>query len=830
MLKNYLTIAVRNFMKHKLYSAINVLGLGLGMASCILMILFVRDELSYDRSFPNVDNTYRVQTSFVRPNGDRTDFATSVIHAIDILEAEVPEVEATQYMYAWQVRIAIGDRSGQRTVNFVAPDFFEMFPLAFLAGDPARALDGPNQAIISAELADRMFPGGQAMGRRFILEKDTEVVVTGILAPDQPNTHFETEVFVSRSTVGDSKACGGSTNWNRYCAYTYVTLTPGTDPAILDAALPDIVERYAPPIERLGLSWKGSDWLRLSITPVKDIHLKSRRLEEMKPAGDLSLVYVFSFLAVLILIIACINFTNLATARASDRSQEISIRKIVGAERRQIFIQILGESVLLSSLALIIAFTIVEVSLPLYNEVIGKTLTFTYLEDWKLMAGLLAASVAVGFAGGTYPALFLSSFRPITLSKGVFANVDRHLFLRSTLVVIQFAISVGLMSATFVVYAQMNYARAQALHVKQGSILTLNVQKSVKSENRIEIFREIVTHIDGVDTFATSSFLPPREKGAGVVRRPMPEDGLHPRDPEEGVKVIEIASVDGQFFPTYGVDVVAGRLFDKAPLKYNIDRFDTPSPTNPETSASAVINESATRYLGFDSPQDAIGQTIDFGLQGPEFVTHMKVIGVVPDVNFASAREDVAPTMFYMEPSLNHAISILLDSRNTEETVKHIKLAWTAIFEDEPLRMQFVDESYDKLFAQEVVRGNLFAGFSLLAMFIACLGLYGLAAVSAERRTQEIGLRKVMGASVWDIVRLLVWQFSQPVLIANLIAWPIAFWAMRGWLNGFSSHVELTPAAFLAATAITVLVALATVTWHARKVAMAKPADTLRYE
>lgn len=827
MLKNYLTIALRNLMKHKLYSAINVFGLALGMASCILMILFVRDELSYDRHFERAEDIYRVQVSFNRPNGTKTPLAGSVIQPIQVLEREVPEVENTQYLFAWDSHISLDSRSGNYTVNYVAPDFFSMFDLPFSEGDPNEVLRKPSTAIVSAKLANSMYPDGDAVGRTFLVGKDTEVMITGILSADMPNTHFETDIFVSRETVGDDKACGGADNWNSCFAYTYVMLEKGASQKVIDDALPGITERYAPPIERLGKSWPGAEWFHLESMPLLDIHLKSKRSEELKPGGDLSLVYVFSFLSLLILVIACINFTNLATARASDRSKEISIRKIVGAERGQIILQILGESVLLSTLSLLLAISLIEVSMPFYNDIIGKELVFSYSSDMVLLSLLLLLSVGIGVFGGIYPAAFLSAFQPITLSKGIFANVDRHIMLRSTLVVAQFGISIALMSATFIVYAQMNFARSQALQFGQKSVLVIELPKSENHGKEREKMRSALEKIKGVHKIAGSNILPSMPMAAGVVQK----QALHLSPEEAGVfKIVSVGSIDQHFLETYGVDLISGRNFHSEPGAYESDLFEEPTKSRPETSAKVIVNESALEYLDFADPESALGKVIDFGQKSSELVTHMEIIGVIPDVNFVDARQMVGPSVFYLAPRANMALYVSLDGQDTEKTIRAIKAMWKKTQPGKHIKMNFVDDIYDKLYAQEITRGKLFAGFSLLAMFIACLGLYGLASVAAERRTQEIGLRKVMGASVGDIIKLLVWQFSRPVLIANLVAWPVAFWVMQAWLSGFVFRIDLTPLPFFASTAITLVVAFATVTWHARKVAMAKPAETLRYE
>lgn len=824
MLKNYLTIAIRNLMKHKLYSAINVFGLALGMASCVLMILFVRDELAFDKHFENIDDLHRLQMTFKRPNGHSLDFATSSLPPLTYLQERSGEIEDSTYLFVWNTLITNGQKTSAEVINYVAPNYFSMFEFPLQRGDPSTALQEPGSIVISPKFAAKLFPGEDPMGKTFkVTRGKLDVTVTGILADALPRTHFNTQAFVSRDTVTSRAACALDPDWfHPYCAHIYFQLKDGASIEDVAQTLQTILAEDAPGYERLGQSWPGPQWAELSTTPVKDIHLRSKRMEEMSAGGDLSLVYIFSFLSILILVIACINFTNLATARATDRSREISIRKIVGAERRQIIVQLLGESILLASLSLVIAIALVEILLPGYNAIIGKELTFNYADEVGLLVALLALSIGVGFAGGMYPAFFLSSFRPVTVSKGVFANVDRHIFLRSSLVVVQFAITIGLMSATFIVYAQMNYSKSQALQFDHDSIVAIGLPTKGIKDGKPLLLVEALHTLDGVENVSMSEILPPTMVGSVMVRR----EG---HDNEE-MKVMGLASVDAQFFKVFGVDVIAGRNFSNEDLEVNADLYSTPTEEQPETWSHAIINEASLTYLGFGSAEGALNQTIEMGIERPDFVSNLKIVGVVPDANFASTRKETGPLIYHLNPSRFLAISMKLRDGNTEKSLHRIKTTWKEYYPKESPTLKFVDESYDKFYAQEAMRGKLFAGFSLLAMLIACLGLYGLASVAAERRTQEIGLRKVMGASVFDIVKLLVWQFSQPVLIANLIAWPIAYWAMKAWLSGFAYRVDLNPLSFFAATGITLFVAFATVTWHARRVAMAKPAETLRYE
>lgn len=827
MLKNYFLIAVRNLNKRKLYSAINILGLALGMASCILMLMFVRDELSYDSHFPDLDNLYRIQTTVMPIDRDPSPYASAPTPVAAELLKDSDDVVAASWSLAWANPITV-ERDTDETyvyphklVHIVAPEFFDLFPFEFAYGSPESSLSEANQVVLSEEYARKFFGTDNPIGKTLTVGNDTLVTVTGLIADNQPNTHIPTDILISRETIIAREMDFEKilTNWNSPFSYIYVKLRDGADTAGVQALLDKYVVEKTVPFQRLDVTISGERWMKFEIVPVRNIHLRSDRIEEMVPPGDITLVYTFSALAVLVLIIACINFTNLTTARASDRGREIGIRKLVGAGRQQLIVQILGENIVISLVALTIAISVVELALPFYNEAIGKELMLNYLHDWPFMIGLLALAITLGFIGGLYPAFFLSAFHPINVLKGKLAGVDDRLIVRSSLVVVQFAISIGLMIATIIVFLQMNYARSIVLGFDEEKMLLLEDHMMSEDPAAADI-RKKIEAIPGVSSTSVSSFAPPyASDGFALIKKEDTDSTI--------TTFLSIAYMDDAFFDVYGIDMKAGRGFDRHIAQ---DWFEIPSDETPLTRASVVINEKAVKRLGFKSPRDALGKSFSMGMKQPGFEVITEIVGVIPDTNFGNARRPLTPVMYYMTGTKAKYLSIKCTGDQLDETMHKVKKIWHKHHHERPLSMRFASESYNQLYEQEVVRGKLFAGFSVMGIFIASLGLLGLSSITAERRTQEIGLRKVMGASVLDIISLLVWQFSRPILFANLLAWPIAYFIMSRWLDSFTYHIDPPFIAFIGAALLTLVVAWATVTIHASRVALEKPANALRYE
>ncbi len=824
MLRNYITIALRNLAKNKIYSLINVLGLALGISACILMLMFVRDELSFDQSFSNTEDVYRIQTTFTPKGRPELPLATAPVPVIAALENKFEFIDGSTWLLGMSHNIHSEKATRRVFTTFASPSLFDLFDFPMKTGDGKEILGQSRNAIISKKFADVFFGEDDPIGKVFTIgeDKSVQVKVAGVLRDPLPNTHIRTSVLISQSTLYEMSEDweGQLSSWSNPISYAYIRLKPGTDPAPIAPELQKLVNQNAEPFRRLHTTIPTSEWNKMELMSVRDIYLRGGRWEEMRPTGDITMVYTFSALSILVLIIACINFTNLTVARASDRGREIGIRKISGAEKHQLVIQVLGENIFLSIFALALALGFVELILPTYNSIIGKQLVLNYVRDWPFVGGLFLLAVGLGFVGGLYPAFFLSSFKPISVLKGRLAGVDERLVLRSALVVVQFAISIGLIIATIIVFLQMGYARSVQLGLGDQKILTLQNVGEYNQGGVTPEFSKKIANLEGVIDVAASDSAPPDpSSGFAYVDRII--------DGKRKSAFLNISYIGENFFNFYGIKIKTGRSLDPNIEK---DHFPEPDKVHPETFGRVIVNEKAIKKLGFVNTDDAIGQTFRLGIKDPSFQIHLTIVGVIPDTNFGSVRARVEPAMFLLKNDLIKTLSIKLDDTNIEHTVKSIKKLWHKEFPKKNLNMHFIDESFNEIYEQEYIRGQLFAGFSLLGILIASLGLFGLSAVNAERRTLEIGLRKVMGASVGDIVRLLMWQFSRPVLLANLLAWPITYFAIKEWLDSFVYHIEPHPLAFVSAGLVTLLVALTTVSVHASRVARSRPAKALRYE
>ncbi|MCC3861280.1 ABC transporter permease [Pseudemcibacter aquimaris] len=823
LFKNYITVAWRNIYNHKLFSAINILGLAIGLAACMMIALFVRDEVGYDKFWSKADNIYRMHQTFLptaRPPMEFSLAAGPIIHA---LKKDFPQIEHAARISGKRVTFTIDGNYFEETIGLVDAEFLNIFDLNALSGNINNALVDQSSIVLTKTLADKYFPNGDALGQSITVNADVferEFRISAVVEDMPENTILGGDAFLpiveeewkSQEWMFDS--------WFSVNSFLYYTIRDGADINEIDAQMPTFIDRNFP---EQGSGDKVSSFVELSSMPITDLHLQAPGTSEFTESGSLNTVLIFSAVAFLILLIASINFMNLSTARASQRAKEVSLRKVLGASRKNLVSQFIGESILLTLFALLLSMAIVEMSLPLYNETIGKDLSFDYASSDLLLVMLMAA--AVGLMGGLYPAFILSGFRPAEVLK---ANKSSEggasAKLRAALVIFQFAISITLFVSTAVVYGQMLYAKNIELGFdKERMIVIGNLYRDAAHNKQATLVNEY-KRIPNVINVATSNDAPgvPTENNTGL---------RTPEMPAEDTQLIGNRTVGYDYFETYNIPLIAGRYYD---INKNDERaeFSAIREGNGHVS-SLVINETAVRTLGFSSAEEAVGKSLyrPFGNNDESFIMEYEIIGVVVDSHLDTLKKQIRPEMFDLTPTLAQYVTVKYTG-DPMAVVDQLKQIWEQEIPSVPFDYNFATDNLENQYEQEQGEMAMFATFSGLAIFIACLGLYGLASFTAERRTKEIGIRKVMGASVFDIVKLLVWQFSKPVFIANAIAWPVAFYAMTVWLESFVYRIEfIFILGFCALAGVAaLLIAWATVASNSFRVARANPIKALRYE
>ncbi len=811
MLKGYLAIAVRQLMAQKLYTAINVMGLALGLACALLIALFVRHELSYDRHFANSDRIVRISEDVAL---DRPIHVAGSSPAIaPLLKGFFPAVESAArlvscYGAGGGTLITVGERQFIEPRLMVAENgFFEIFELDWLRGDARAALTRPNTVVLTAGTARRYFGDVDALGKTVeVFEMRLPHVVTGVVADLPGNTHLRFDLLLSLSAFPTEALA----SWGGSCYHTYARLTEGADP--------DEIGRRSSEFFNQRFS-DGSGRLRgFTAVPIRDIHLLSTREGELKTPGSIASVYAFSMIAAFVLLIACINFVNLATARATQRAKEVGLRKSVGGTRAQLVRQFIGESVLLTVIAVALAIGIVVAALEPFATFVERDVGLGDLAQPEVVAAIVAVTLLVGIGAGCYPAFLLSSFNPVRALRGQVTRGATVSMFRKVLVVLQFSISTALIVATLVVFEQQRFAETLDLGYETDQVVVLTGSQDAALGPQWASMRLELERLPGVEAVTASNVVPgTRTGGQTQVRHIDDDDGF-------GGFVAQLLLVDFGFFETYEIDIVAGRSFSEASGDREIGQQPGQPPPPP---APFVLNRLAAERLGW-TPDEAVGGILN--VSGRSGV----VIGVVENVYLESVRDPLTPTLYLVPPLERSAqireASIRVTGADLERTLAGIDAVWRALGPDVPVMRRFLDDDFEALYRGERRQAQLLTTFSLLAVAIACLGLYGLASFSTTRRTKEIGIRKTLGASVSDIVRLFTAEFGVLVLLANVIAWPIAYFAMQRWLAGFAYRIDLGPAMFVASGLLALAIATLTVAAVASRAARAKPVTALRYE
>ena len=805
MLTTYFKIAIRNLKRHRLFSAINILGLTIGLATCTVIMLYVRHELSYDRFNGKADRIVRV---IFRGSvqGEKMNEAHVMPPVAHVLKAEFPEVEAaTRLRVGGYPRIIYEDKSFREdALVYADSNMFEVFTLPLINGNPKTALQAPYSIVISRRIAVKYFGDEDPINKTlFFKDSNTGYKVTGVIENVPELSHFHFDLFASMSSLPEAR----EDSWMTSEFFTYLVLPEGYNYKTLEDKLPGVVEKYMGPQlqEAMGITFsefkqKGNK-LGLFLQPLTDIHLNSGFMYDLGPRGNRQYVYIFTVIALFMLLIACINFINLSTAAASKRAREVGIRKVLGSERKQLVKQFLTESMALTFIALTFAMIIVKISLPIFNDLSGAMLDLQLTDPWLLLSlgltGLFTAVIA-----GTYPALFLSSFKPVMVLKGTFKAGRNSISLRSGLVIVQFFISVSLIVGTIVVYRQLSYISSKSLGYDKEQVLVL--RETALLGEKEEVFRQRLLSDPRVLSVTNSGYLPagPTNNNNFFV---YPGNG----NATEQVKTLRY-DVDEQYIPTLGIHLLTGRNFSK----------DLASD-----SSSVIINEAAVRSFGWEDK--AIGKTIS-AVNANSSSPPYRVIGVVKDFHFKSLHERISPLVMVLGE--NNGLIVKLKTTDVEALLTSVKDIWSELSPGEQFSYSFLDESFENTYKFERTVGHILGIFAGLTIIVACLGLFGLATFTAEQRIKEIGIRKVLGASISDIILLLSKDFLKLVLLANLLAWPLAWWVMNLWLNDFAYRISIAWWIFAVAAILTTVISVLIIGIKALNAGKANPVDSLRTE
>lgn len=822
---NYLISAWRNIFKHPLFSAINILGLAIGLASCILIALFVRDEISYDSFWQKADNIYRTHITFSVPGRDPMYIAMAPGPIMHALKRDYPQVEYASRVSIQEPTIIVDNQYFVDFITLADPEFTEIFELDVISGDISQALTGTSSIILNETLAQKYFGGENAVGQTLTIDFDIfkkDYVVAAVIEDMRKNSMVQAEAIIAIDEPAWIDQPYMFDAWFSTNSQLFFTVPTGTSINDLATTLPDFVNRNFPKLPFGGDDIKTSDMISMEFMNIQELHLNGNDDGEYHETGNKNTVIVFATVAALILFIAAINFMNLSTARASSRAKEVSLRKVMGASKKDLIIQFLGESILLTLMGMLIALTLVELALPIYNDSLGKELAIDYSSnDLFYIFGL---ATIVGILGGAYPAFVLSHFRPAeTLKANKSAETKASVKLRYALVILQFSVSIALFVSTAVVYGQMLYAKNMDLGYNKENILAVKeIYRDVVLE-KLDLLVDEIGRMPGAISVSWSNFMPGNSNNNNTI---VHTEG---QSTEDGI-LLGSRTIGYNYFSTYEIPLIAGRDYVKG--RDRAVMTDDLRAGNFYTG-SLVINESALGRLNLGTAEEAIGKVIYVGAGQPEenLTATYEIIGVVPDIHFDSLKLTIRPEIYDLEPEYGSVLSARFSGDPTV-FVEQVRQLWEQEIPSIPFDYDFITDAVAKQYNAEQGQANMFAAFSGLAILIACLGLYGLASFTADRRTKEIGIRKVMGASVFDVVKLLIWQFSKPVLIANLIAWPVSYYAMSIWLENFVYRIE----AFfiigfcLIAGIAALLIAWGTVASNSMRVASANPVNALRYE
>lgn len=804
MLKNYIKVALRNLLRYKVYSIVNVVGLALGITCTVLLALFVQHELSYDNYFPDADRIYRVAGKFKLGDQEYNFAVCPPILAKTVLD-ELPEVVKTARFRAQGSKIVRHNNVSfsEEHITFADNSVIDMFGINLSSGNPETALIEPNFIIISEKAAKKYFGSENGIGKILTINNQRDYKVTGVFKGIPDNTHFRVDFLQSMLSLEEAK----QETWLSNNFQTYLLLEENTDPLVVNKKLDKLTETYlGPEIEKvMGISLEqlaeqgggGGFYLQA----VRQIHLKSDLMSELGVNSDIKYVYIFSVIAIFIMIIACVNFMNISTARSATRSKEVGIRKVLGSHRKGLRRQFLVESFVTTVISMIISIGLIELIIPYFNTLTGKQLSIQYMHNPFVLIMMVMILIVIGFLAGSYPAFVLSGFNPIEALRGRTNSNKTTGSLRSGLVIFQFTASIVLIISTIVVLNQLRYIQNKKLGFNKENVITLDYAHLLG--DKTQIFKEKMLNHPEIINATVSNFLPvPSGYNSSMI---FPAGKV-----EEGVS-IQLWDVDHDYLSTMKMKIIEGRDFSK--------EFST-------DSAAVILNQAAVKVFGLENP---VGEVFCRYYNPQGDFNNYNVIGVVEDFHFESLRNNISPLAIFIGES-NGTISFRVNTADVSMVIDKLKETWNELAPGQPFNYSFLDERFNSMYKGEQRISEIFGTFAALAIFIGCLGLFSLSAFTAEQKTKEIGIRKVLGSSLTSIVLMLSKEFVKLVLIAFIIASPIAFYFMDKWLADFEYRTDLSIWVFVSAGLISLIIAIITVSYHALRAASANPINSLKYE
>jgi len=798
--KNYVKIALRNILKYKAYSFINILGLSIGALSCILIFLFIQHELSYDNFHKNKNSIFRVTQKYTI-NDETNNVGITQFPIAPTLELDYPQyVKQTVRMFNFfspSLSLKYGDNVfNEQRLFFADSNFFEMFSFSLINGQPDKVLKEINSIVLTKTLAKKYFGNENPLGKTIQYEGEVDLLVTG-LADDVPaNSQIKFDAIISMGTIKRFFNNAMPTNWMWNPCITFVEIGRAKDVEMLHSMMPTFIKKYFPP------EFKVED---LSFQPLKDIHLFSNLDSDLLETGDIELVYILSFVAILILLIACVNFINLSTARAAKRAREVGLRKVLGAQKKQLILQFIGESIFICLISVIIAFVSSQFIIPSLNSFAEVNVNINIFYNWQLIGGLICLLIFVGIFGGIYPAFFLASFKPVSVLKGKILSSHKKFGLRQVLVVSQFLISIIMISSTIIVFDQIDYLRKRELGFNKDEVIIIPIYRTKMVQN-FDTYKNLLLQNPNIKNVTVSEKVIGTGLNFGVYR----VEGKDEPEPFSRILARE------DLVETYDLKLLAGRSFTK----------ENPA----DLKLSIIVNEYFVKSMNWRNPSDALGKSIYWG---PNDINKRSIVGVVKDFNYESLHNKQGAFIYFPDSVSvfgNRFISAKVNMANVTETLKFMEDKWKELVTSSSFDYKFLNEEINNLYKSDKKFGDAIGFFSVLAIIVASLGLLGLVSFAAEQKTKEIGIRKVLGATVPGLINLQLKEYFKLIIAANIVALPAAYYLMETWLDDFAYRIQIGILPFLFAAIFSFFIAVVTV-WHqANKAATSNPIKSIRYE